>query len=758
MLTSSLLALLSITLSLFNHLNLYFMKTLHLLTLLCLLCWTNLQSQSIIEASRLSSPIIFDGKLNDKAWQEVTPLPYRTQLPIFDTIPSEQARVLLAYDNDYLYLAGKFDLSDPSLIRTTTFKRDAFDGTTDYFGLVIDSYLDQENGVAFFTNANGMRWDGTVWNDAQGEMPMSIDWNTFWDVKSTYDEKGWSTEMRIPWSSLRFQEKDGVVVMGITSWWYMAAKNELSMYPLVPLNWGDMSAWKPSQMQPFRFKGIKSQKPLYVAPYLLGGWQQDFDLNSNESAYEEEASPSFEAGIDLKYGITSNLTLDLTVNTDFAQVEADDQQVNLTRFSLFFPEKRIFFQERASIFDFNFDEFNRLFYSRRIGINEDEGLVPIQGGVRLVGRAGKYDVGLLNMQTGKVGSLASENFSLIRVRRQLGKNNSYLGGIVAHRIDLKGQYNTAYGLDAIMKLYGDDYLNVKWAQTFEPPIETKGISSDNARIFANWERRRYDGFSYNLSFSRVGEAYSPGMGFELRENYSSFTPNLTYGWLMDEKSKLLRVQAFIRSFWAFSNESQQIQTGNLATGVQVESKSGWTFNSSVVHNTEYLSDPFELDETVSVPSGRYNFWQLQGFWASPFQKLFGVLSDYTIGEFFDGSIFSMSLSPRIKLSSHWDLEGFYQFNSIQFSSRGFGLEAHLARLKASYLLNTQFSVAAFLQYNSLDGVYTGNIRLRYNPKEGNDLFIVYNDLINAKRGLHDPALPFRSSRAILLKYTYTLTW
>lgn len=731
------------------------MKKSYLLSLLTLFCWSSTYSQSIIEAHRLKEELIFDGIVEDSEWQSVSPLPYRMQLPIFDTLPSEQVRALLAYDDEYLYLAGQFQLSDPSLVRTTTFKRDAFDGTTDYFGLVIDSYLDRENGVAFFTNANAMRWDGTVWNDAQGEMPISIDWNTFWDVKSVHDEHGWSTEMRIPWSSLRFQEKEGEVVMGITSWWYMAAKNELNMYPLVPLNWGEMSAWKPSQMQSFRFKGIKSRQPLYIAPYLLGGWQQDFELNDLESAYEQEASPTFEAGLDLKYGITSNLTLDVTLNTDFAQVEADDQQVNLTRFNLFFPEKRIFFQERASIFDFNFDDFNRLFYSRTIGIDEEDGLVPIQGGVRLVGRAGKYDLGVLNMQTGKSSNTRAENFSLIRLRRQLGKSNSYVGGIFTHRMDWKGQYNTSYGLDGILRLSEDDYLNLKWAETFETGAKADLLSLNNARIFANWERRRYDGFSYNLSFSRAGEQYQPGVGFELRENYSSFTPQLSYGWLMKQSAKLLRIQAFLKGFWASSNESGKTQSGNVEGGIQIESKTGWAFNSALVRNTENIMEAFELDDEVEIPTGQYNFWQIRGFGATPFQKLFGLISDYTIGGFFDGHILSISLSPRLKLSSHWDLEGFYQYNEIDFAKRNLSLTAHLARLKASYMLNTRFSVAAFLQYNSIENLYTGNIRLRYNPKEGNDLYIVYNDLLNARRKEHQPHLPFRSSRAIIVKYTYT---
>ncbi|MEZ5041678.1 MAG: DUF5916 domain-containing protein [Saprospiraceae bacterium] len=719
-------------------------------------CCAALFAQSIIDASRISGNITLDGQLNEPEWKTISPLTYRMQVPEFDKAPSEQSEVFLAYDDEYIYLGGIFHLSDPSYLRPTTYKRDAMDGTTDYFGIIIDSYLDKENAVAFFTNANSIRWDGTIWNDAQGEAPMSLDWNTFWDVKSTYDEKGWSTEMRIPWSSLRFQDKDGEVIMGIISWWYIAAKNEVDIFPLIPLNWGEMSGWKPSQTQEFRFRGIKRKNPLYLAPYILGGFQQNFELNESELAYEKKDDPTFEVGLDLKYGITSNLTMDLTINTDFAQVEADDQQVNLTRFNLFFPEKRLFFLERASIFDFNFDNFNRLFYSRTIGINEDDGQVQIYGGARLVGRLGKFDVGFLDMQTASSENSPSENFGLLRIRRQINNNNSYIGGIFTNRTNWDGQYNTTYGVDGILKIVGDDYLTLKWAQSFEQEKENHLYSLDPSRIYLNWERRRYDGLSYNLTYSRAGEDYKPGVGFELRENYSSIAPNLAYGWLMGDQSNILRIQTFLRGLWVQSNDTKKLQTATGTAGLQIETKDGWAFIATALQNQEYLSEPFELSEQVSIPIGDFSFFQFQGTIATPFQRLWGTIGEVTIGKFYDGNIRSLGFSPRLKLSPHLDLEGFYQYNVAEFKARQQTFKAHLGRLKLLYMLNTQFSIASFLQYNSLDQVYAGNIRLRFNPKEGNDLFIVYNDLLNHRRKREQPFLPLSSSRAIVLKYTYTL--
>lgn len=719
-------------------------------------------AQNIIDAQKINGTVKLDGLLDEAAWDGLERLPYKMQIPNFGSEPTEKNEIYLAYDEDYLYFAGRLYLSDSSYYRETTYKRDAFDGTADYFGLVIDSYNDNENAMAFFTGQTGFRWDGVVWNDAQPALdgnplsgsPMSIDWNTFWDVATKKTDFGWSAEMRIPWSSLRFQDDNGKVVMGITSWWYIAAKNEVDMYPAIPQNWGDMSAFKPSQSQEFRFEGLTSKKPLYIAPYLLGGLQTNHDLNEEETLYEKDNDPTYEAGLDLKYGITSNLTLDLTLNTDFAQVEADDQQVNLTRFSLFFPEKRLFFQERASIFDFNFEGFNRLFYSRTIGINEDEP-VRIYGGGRLVGRLGKADLGFLNMQTAANGDLNSENFSVLRLRRQVINPNTYIGGIFSNRTDFGGNYSTNYGVDGIFRLFGDEYFTVKFAQSFENDLENKPLSLNPTRIFANWERRRYDGLSYRLSFSQAGRDYNPGMGFELREDFSSLQTRIAYGILPKDESKILTLQFFLEGYGLQNNTLEKIETGTLTGGMNMTTKAGWLLNASVIQSHEFVKEAFELSDDVEVPIGDYDFTQFSLTGSTPFQHLFGTFVIAQVGGFFDGNLASIALLPRFKLSAHMDFELFYQYNRANFKDRNHEFTAHLARVKALYMLNTKFSVAAFLQYNSLDEVYTGNVRLRFNPKEGNDLYIVYNELLNSNRERELPHLPFSSSRAVVLKYTYT---
>ncbi len=723
--------------------------------ILTFIVFAQIFSQNIIDASRLTGSVNFDGRVDEPAWEAVPTLGLKQQIPQFGQDPTEYSEVRLAYDNDYIYLSGKFFLSDSSYYRATTFKRDAMDGTTDYFGMVIDSYNDNENGLGFFTTPTGLRWDGTVFNDAQTDASLSLDWNTFWDAAATKTKNGWEAEIRIPWASLRFQDTNGETVMGITSWWYVSAKNEVDIFPLIPLNWGGMSMWKPSQTQGFRFKGVYAKKPLYLTPYVLGGYQETHELNDGETVYLQDKDPKLEVGLDLKYSLTSNLTLDLTVNTDFAQVEADDQQVNLTRFSLFFPEKRQFFQERASIFDFSFENFNRLFYSRKIGISDDGDPVRIYGGARLQGRVNNHDIGFLNMQTeAPLNNLNSENFTVLRVRRQVFNQFSYLGGIFTNRMDFNGNYNRAYGFDAIVRVAGDEYFSAKWVQSFENGKSNKLLSLDPARIYLFWERRRYDGLAYNFAYSRAGEDWSPSMGFEERETFNSFRGTLSHGWLMGEDSKILRMQAFVRGFTVKDFITKKTQTAQIEPGFELETKTGWGINASILVTKEYVNESFELGD-AEIPVGDYDFTQFSATTYTPFGSLFGFFGVATGGSFYDGNLVSVSLSPRYKVSPHVNLEGFYQFNKGEFSERNQSFNSHLARIKLEYLMNTKFSASAFLQYNSLDEIFVPNARIRYNPKEGNDLYIVFNDLLNSNRQRELPHLPVSDSRVVVVKYTYT---
>jgi hypothetical protein len=749
------------------HLNLYperatlnncqAMKSFRLAALAAALCCSQIlfSQQQILDIQRLTEPVTFDGKVNEAAWTGATPLPFSQQQPNFGQPPTEHSEAFLAYDDEYLYMAGRMHLSDSALYRATTFKRDALDGTTDYFGMVLDSYNDNENALSFFTTPTGLRWDGTIANDALDDDAMSIDWNTFWDAAVSRTPDGWHAEIRIPWTSLRFQDREGDVLMGIVTWWYIGAKNEVDMFPLIPLNWGSMSGWKPSQMQDIRFRGVYSRKPLYLTPYLLGGYQQTHNLNDSETAYLTDHDPKFEAGLDLKYSLTSNLTLDLTANTDFAQVEVDDQQVNLTRFNLFFPEKRQFFQERASLFDFQFEGFNRLFYSRRIGINDDDEAVRIYGGARLQGRIGAHDLGFLSMQTAApADSLHSENFSVLRMRRQAFNQYSYLGFIGLNRTDFHGSHHTAYGFDGIVRVVKDEYLTAKWVQSFENGKTNKPLSLDPARIFLFWERRRYDGFSYAAAFSRVGKDYSPAMGFEERENFSSLAASAGYGHLMGEQSKILRWLTYVEGLALENNGSGRLESAYLEVGAEMESKTGWFAFTGIRPSHEYVAEAFDIGDT-EVPVGEYDFVQMLAVFGTPIGNRYGLMCEATLGGYYDGNIASVSLTPRLNVSSHLNLEGFLQINRGRFPDRQTDFSTYIGKLKAEYLWNTKISLSAFLQYNSDEQVFLENIRFRYNPKEGNDFFIVFNDLLNSNRKRDTPHRPFSDTRSVVVKYTYT---
>ena len=597
--------------------------------------------------------------------------------PDFGKTPTEKTEIFIAYDNEYLYVAGRLYDREPSKIMASSKKRDDLAPTNDWFGVVIDTFNDKENGLCFFTSPTGLRLDMTVANDAQTDspdgVPMNISWNTFWDVVTVRNERGWFAEFRIPFSSLRFQDKDGDVVMGLIAWRWIARKNETIIFPAFPPNW-NWSMFKPSQAKEIVLSGIQSRKPLYIAPYILGGYGQTFDLNDQETAYQKTNDPVFEAGLDIKYGLTSNLTLDISLNTDFAQVEADDQQVNLTRFSLFFPEKRLFFQERSSTFDFSFGGPNRLFYSRQIGIY-DETPVRIYGGVRLIGRVGAWDLGLMSMQTAPVKDedLPSENFVVARLRRRVFNPFSYVGGIVTSRIGMDGTYNVAYGLDGIFRLFGDDYLKINWAQTFEDDKKNKLFSLEPARLTVGWQRRNIKGFSYDLSYSYCGELYNPEMGFEIRENYTHFGNRIQYGWIPGENAKLMNHNIFLQGFVFISNDDKSVESLEIGPGWSYSTKVGAFGNINFKYFYEDVSEGFlfyeeddedEEPEDPDVPVGQYRFFGLDATYATPWNRQVAFLTNLYAGTFYDGWRTSLSLIPRWCISSSFELSGTYQFNWI----------------------------------------------------------------------------------------------
>jgi hypothetical protein len=714
---------------------------------------------------RINGAVKLDGLSDEAAWKGVQPLPVVMHIPHLGKEPTEKTVVLVAYDNEFLYVAGRLYERDPAKILATSKQRDAFGPGNDWFGVIIDTFNDKENALAFFTTPTGLRLDLTVFNDARGDFPLNLSWNTFWDVEVVRSKEGWFVEMRIPFSSLRFQDKEGRVVMGLMAWRYMSHKNELITFPKIPNDRGPWGVFMPSLTQEIVLTGISSRKALYVAPYVLGGYSRSAELNVPETAYEQINDPAVEAGLDIKYGLSSNLTLDITVNTDFAQVEADDQQVNLTRFSLFFPEKRLFFQERSGIFDFSLGGPNRLFYSRQIGIYDDQP-VRIYGGARLVGRLGPWDLGLMSMQTAALEDQPGENFSVLRLRRRIFNPYSYIGTMFASRVGTDGTYNIAYGLDGIFRMFGDDYLVLNWAQTFENDAENKLFSLASSRIRVDWERRNSKGFNYEWNYSRAGAAYNPGMGFQEREDYTRLGTRVGYGWIPGEKSKLQQYTVFLNGFIFLSNQDQLTESAEMGAGYELITKSGYYgrftgkyFYENVTEGFSFAEededDDEEPDPDPDVPVGPYTFYGLEAILNTPMNKRFSLESNLYAGTFYDGWGVSIGLTPRWNIASGLELSGTYQFNGYRFPDRDKRFIAHIARLRVLNTWSIKFSTSAFIQYNSAIDAVIANIRFRYNPREGNDLYLVYNEELNTNRFREVPFLPVTNNRTIMLKYTYT---
>ncbi len=722
----------------------------------------------VMTLQRLDGPITLDGLSDEAAWEKIAPFPLTMNFPTFQGAFTERTEIRIAYDEAYLYAAGRFYDTDRDGIRGNSLSRDRPSESDDLFALLLDSFNDNENALAFMTTPAGIRIDQNVFNDGQFDgsaMPVNESWNTFWDVATTVTDEGWFAEMRIPFSSLRFQDRDGRVVMGLMTWRWIARKSEGHTFPEAPPKWF-LSALKPSIMQDVAFDGITSRKPVYVTPYALGGLAQRSALNDAETAYERRDDPTEDLGLDVKYPLTSNLTLDLTLNTDFAQVEADEEQVNLTRFSLFFPEKRQFFQERASIFDFNTGGQTRLFYSRRIGLS-DEGPVRLYGGARLVGRLGAWDVGFLDMQTARTTfdtddgpeTIPSENFGVLRVRRQVFNENSYAGGMITSRLGDDGTYNLAYGLDGVLRLFKDDYLTFGLAHTLEDSLVKADAASpfDTGLLRIRMERRTNQGLGYVFEMKASGADYNPAMGFALRTDVTRLGSQVFYNVVAGEQSSFFKHlfaldgSAYVRN----GDGSVESAEGGPRYGFILRSGAFLFVNPKV--QFEDLREPFELSDEAMVPQGRYTFYGVTAFYAPP-PRLFrtGLLLD--TGTFYDGWRLTAGLRPTWTLSRFLELSGEYQLNRVRFPDRDEQFSGDIFRLRARASLNTHLSANTFVQYNSASDAVGVNVRLRYNFSEGNDLYIVYNEALNTDRHRETPFLPLTDTRTILVKYTYTFVW
>lgn len=699
--------------------------------------------------TRLSSPITVDGVMNDEAWRTVEPLPLTMYLPVFGGQPSQRSEIRVAYDAQYVYIGGWFYDTDPKGIRINSLYRDRWNGD-DALAIYIDAFNDNQNAKWFGVTAAGMRYESLVSDDGN---TTNDNWDAFWDAKATITSEGWFVEVRIPFSTIGFQvDAEGRATMGLTVTRLISRLGERVTFPAIDPKFPFR---RPSVAQDVSLQGVTSPTPFYLTPYVLAGRT---DTPSAKPTLDREI------GVDARFPFSPNLTLDLTANTDFAQVEADEQQIAQDRFPLFFPERRRFFQENAGLFDFVTAGGGRLFHSRRIGLTPDLQPVRILGGARLVGRAGAWEIGALNMQTDDTstdgaGALPGENFGVIRLRRRV-LNPSSTAGLIATTYYGGGRTNVAVGADTSLRLFGDDYLGMKWAATAEggTGARASGSFADRSIFDVTWQRRTERGLSYSSQVTRAGEGYRPELGFMPRRNFTTANVVSNYYIFTDQNRYFRRVYPGALAFTTWRNADRDIESGQYAFWVQWDAKAGGGGWVEPKWFRENVIAPFTIGGTVHIPRGTYDFADLQAVYTAPVGARLRADVDARAGTYFDGRRQQVIVAPTWNASKHLELGANYQMTRLRFPVRGEQADIHLLGFRVRTALDVRASANAFIQYNSTTDRLDFNVRLRYNVREGTDFWIVYNEGLDTDRApgrIDLPADPLSLSRALIVKYTHT---
>ena len=711
------------------------------------------QGRMTMRAVRLGGPLQLDGLLDEGVYADVDPVTdFIQQEPDEGAPATDQTELWVLFDDDMLYIAARCWSEFPDRLVANEMKRDAagmFGNET--LGVVLDTFYDRRSAFNFITNPLGGLFDATITN----ERTPNRDWNTVWDVRTGRFDGGWTVEMAVPFKSLRYGAGPEQI-WGFNVQRRAASKNEISFLTPIPAALSFAGLFKLSSAA--TLVGLEVPEAgtrLELKPYAIA--DATTNLASVPTFRNELAG---DVGFDVKYGVTQGLTADFTYNTDFAQVEVDEQQVNLTRFSLFYPEKREFFLEGQGIFDFgggfrpnptayffSGQGFGGtapvMFFSRQIGVSED-GAVPIQGGGRLTGRAGPYSIGLLDVQTGEdleAGALGT-NFAVARVKRDVLRRST-VGALVARRsvaID-GGGANSTYGVDGVFSFF--DNLNVN---TYLARTQTPDVSGDDISYQAQFD---YSGDTWGVVAERlaVGANFNPEVGFlrrdDFRRNFGSF-----------RFSPRPRSIAAIRKFlWEGSFDYTTDGAGMLETRIQqglfgIELENGDRFYSGVTDSYEFLKAPFEIASGVSIPVGGYSFVNTRVVYALAQQRPWSGALALDRGSFFSGDRTSVSFfNGRIGLTPRLTVEPSVSLNWIDLPQGAFTTEVVAAR--STYTLTPRMFVSALLQYNSGADSLGTNVRFRWEYLPGSELFVVYTD----ERDTLSPRYPTLENRAFVIKLT-----
>jgi len=679
------------------------------------------QEPPSIEATFAEEAPRMDGNLDDDIWRQIQPMSdFVQRWPNEGAAPTEESWAKVAYDRDYLYFAFQFSDKEPELIRAKNMERGGRNDRDDHAYIGIDTFLDGRNAFLFEMNALGTQDDALI-----ADEHMTIDsysWDAVFVSETVINDKGWSMEVRIPFRQLRFPEGDDLT-FGLWMRRTVNRKNEIQNWPLIPLSYG--TGYSDDIKTVSRYgrltglKNIRRGKNIEIKPYIFTGAQKV----RNDLRFEKtESDTHYDAGFDLKYGITSNLTLDFTVNTDFAQVESDNTQLNLTRFSLFFPEKREFFLERSGIFEHGDSRRTQTFFSRRIGLSE-----AILAGTRLTGQVGRFNVGILNIETApdegnlgeKMGQIfgdKSANNTVARLQTNFLKRGS--AGFIFTNYDRAGNYNRAFGLDVSQRFGSASSFDAWFTDVSDSNSLNEGQAGSASVNFRN------DVYGASLSYTSVGENYRPALGFVRRRDMQQSIGTVTYSPFLEKGP--FRQMTFHTMAINTNGQDGELQSWEIDPSISFTSRQRDNFRISGSREFDRLEGSFFIRPDAEIVAKDYTFNRLGArYTADPSRKFSGVLSVET-GGFYGGDRTDMSASIGYRQSKHLTLGGGISKSNIDLPIENGSFSATTASLDILASVSRKLFTKALIQYDNFSRNVNANIRVDWIHTPGSDLFFVFN--------------------------------
>ena len=700
--------------------------------------------ERIVTAIHATGEMSLDGRLDEPEWKlAAAATDFITSQPRRGEPATERTEVRFVYDDDNLYVGFMVWDDDPS-DNVVVLREDFASQESDGVSMVLDSLHDRRSAFQFGTNPAGAKRDSQVTNNGQ----FNNDWDSVWDVKVGETDKGWTAEFAIPFKTLRFVESDSEQEWGVNLSRFTVRRNEQSFWSPIPIRY---SMSRISQAGTLRgLAGIRQGRNVRIKPFATAGITQVRRTDGGMQTLRD-----YDGGVDAKYSLTPSLTLDATYRTDFAQVEVDQQQVNLTRFNLFFPEKRDFFLENAGIFNFgggsSFQGGGNAnlvpFFSRSIGLSGGTP-IPIIGGTRISGRVGQYETGFLAMKTESftdgTRSIPSNNYLVGRIKRSFS-TSSWIGALVTSRDStLPGDYNRVYGPDAHFQFF--DRLEF---DTFLLRSDTLGKSGKNqARKFATaW---RDDELVIATEYNTVQTNFNPEIGFIRRRDMTQYSGDFSWLPLM-KGSRTIRNLIFSTNLDYYEGGNGKVETRTQTVNLGMQLQNRGSINFSANETFDRLVNAFFIRSTrqghssdLTIAAGDYKYREYAARFDTGQSRKISGDGNMSWGEFWNGRRKSFSGSLGLRPNHHVNVELTYSQNRVNLPNGSF--TTNLVGTRLLYGFTPRLFINAFIQYNADTHQVSSNIRFNLIHHPLSDLYLVYNDRRDTVRG--EPV-----ERAFIIKLT-----